>query len=111
MNDPTGLLSKMVEWFLKNITGSNLAICLFLSKEEKEILKEATGEIYKLSADQTGAFVRAGNRNFYFEDNIEKTIIYNEGLDRLIRKGLVVHEFGQLFKLTSKGYRVSKKLK
>ncbi len=111
MNDPTGLLSKMVEWLLKNITGSNLAIRLFLSKEEKDILKEATGDIYKLSANQTGAFVRAGNSDFYFEGNIGKTTIYNEGLNRLIEKGLVVYESGQLFKLTSKGYQVSKKLR
>ena len=42
MNDSTGLLSKMAEWLLKNITGSNLAIRLFLSKEKKDILKEET---------------------------------------------------------------------
>jgi len=86
MNDPTGLFSKMVEWLLKNITGSNLAIRLFLTREEKDILKEATREIYKLSADQTRMFVGAGNGDFYFEGNLEKTTIYDKGLGRLIEK-------------------------
>ena len=113
MNDSTGLLSKMVEWLLKKITGSNQAIRLFLSKEEKDILKEAigTGEIYKPNTDQTGAFVRAGNRDFCFDNDPERTQVYNEALDCLIEKKLVVHESGILFKLTSKGYQVSKKLK
>ena len=105
------LLLKIIEWLWKKIIGSNLALGWLLSEEEKDILKGTTGNICKLSTDQTGVFVRAGKSDFYFESNMEKTAKYNEGLDSLIEKGLVVHESSKLFKLTSKGYQVSKKLK
>lgn len=127
MNDPTGLFPKIIDWLLKNIACSDLVVRSFLSREEKDILKEAigTGEIYKLSTDETGAWVRVNKpitdltgavvrmvpRNFCSDDNPEITQAYNEALDRLIEKKLVFHESDILYKLTSKGCRIAKKLK
>ena len=81
--------------------------------EEKEILSAALRslhQIHLLSEDQTGDFVRCGERRFLFENDFKKTKLYVYALETLCEKGLVKYVRGQLYKLTAKGFKEAEKL-
>jgi hypothetical protein len=84
-----------------------------LSPEEIEILIAAAdkGEISVLSTDETGAWVRAGRRDFADQSDRAVSAIYLEALRSLRRRGLVTHVGGIAYDLTGSGFQQARELK
>ena len=86
-----------------------------LSEQEKEILNSTSSnvfQIYFLHVDQIpSGWIRIGNREFLFEDNIEKTKSYVEAVHKLIEKKLVEPLSEVFFELTQAGFKKARELK
>ncbi len=83
-----------------------------LSEEEFEIIGAASGsgDIFVVSSDQTGQFVRAGSRNFWDEVDASVSEVYLEALHRLQDRQLARHEAGIRYRLTGTGFRIAQLL-
>jgi class 3 adenylate cyclase len=83
-----------------------------LSPEEVEILIAAAdrGEISILSTDETGAWVRAGRRDFIDHSDRAVAAMYLDALRSLLRRGLVTHAGGISYDLTGSGFRQAREL-
>src|SRR5438270_8329723 len=82
-----------------------------LTETEKSILTNALqggGEIGMMSAGQIGDWVRAGTFDFVDDNDPSLQARGIEALENLVRKGLVRHETGQLYKLTGSGFDQAK---
>lgn len=84
-----------------------------LSPEEIEVLIAAAdkGEISVLSTDETGAWVRAGRRNFADKSDRAVAAVYLEALRSLRRRGLVTHAGGIAYDLTGRGFQQAREFK
>lgn len=86
-----------------------------ISREARDILittlESKTQEIFLISTDQAGSFVRVGREvNYFFENDKYKTKRYIEALEELQGYGLVKHEGGVRYGLTSEGEEKARKL-
>lgn len=84
-----------------------------LSDEEKEILILALDNKYEICHFKTdnSEFIRVGNKNYLFPNNPIKTKSYLESLDKLIEKGFVKHQGGDLYELTVAGCKKAEEIK
>lgn len=84
-----------------------------LSPEEIEILIAAAeeGEISLLSSDETGAWVRAGRRDFADQSDRAIAAMYVQALKSLCRRELVAHAGGIAYDLTGSGFQLARELK
>ncbi len=84
-----------------------------LSPEETEILIAAAekGEISLLSSDETGAWVRAGRRDFANHSDPAVAAMYVQALKSLCRRELVTHAGGIAYDLTGSGFQLARQLK
>lgn len=70
-----------------------------------------SGEIILLSAEQLGKWVRAGTDDFVDEADPAYAMKYIEALESLIRRKLARYDEGNLFTLTSEGFKVARILR
>jgi hypothetical protein len=82
-----------------------------LSISEMEILRAAAaeGDIWFIRTEQ-GDWVRSGNMDFQDDEDPAYSAEYQDGLQRLLRRGLVVYKSGILYGLTGGGFRVARAL-
>jgi hypothetical protein len=85
----------------------------YLSAEEVDLLMVAadSGEIFLLSADQSGNWVRAGGKDYIDWGDPAHATSYVEALDSLCSRGLARHDGGILYRLTTAGFRLGRELK
>jgi uncharacterized protein YjhX (UPF0386 family) len=69
------------------------------------------GEIFVHSADETGRWIHAGPQHFYDQSDPAVAALYLDAFDSLRQRGLVKHEGGDLYVLTSRGFKVARALK
>lgn len=83
-----------------------------LSSAEQELLIAAAdkGDIIKSSFDQ-GTMIRAGSRTFYDQSDPAVAARYIEALEALCNRGLAKYDEGDLYVLTSGGFRIARELK
>lgn len=85
-----------------------------LSPIEKDMLRTAAaneGGIYVLTADSIPkAVIHAGGRHFGIPEDARSCVAATEAFEKLCRAGFVAHEDGDLFRLTSDGFRRADKL-
>lgn len=83
-----------------------------LSEFEKELLINAAdnGEIYILSADGVPNWVRIERKNFCDVNDHAFTMKYLDAFKNLCERGYIYHDTGILFRLTSAGFEVARKL-
>jgi uncharacterized protein YjhX (UPF0386 family) len=81
-----------------------------LTDDEKSILTNAlpSGEIYLMSTDQTGNFVRSGAVDYIDTKDPSRQARGIDGFETLKRHRLIRHEGGQLYKLTGTGFQRAK---
>lgn len=85
-----------------------------LSDLEQEILLLAAdnqGELYRMSVNEIGDWLRVGRKNYEESGNPAVRVEAIEALKRLQSLGLVRPESGLLFTLTGEGFRKAKELK
>ena len=83
-----------------------------LNAEERELLIAATkdGELYRTVLNE-GKWIKAGGQAFPATQNDPAiTASYFEAQQKLIQRGYVVHETGDLFMLTSSGFKKAREL-
>ena len=79
-----------------------------LTKIERIVLKVAAendGNIYILSNDQTGEFVKIGKSNKLPYDEGYQRLAYVEAVRSLVEKGYAIHTSKKLYNLTAKGFK------
>lgn len=83
-----------------------------LSEAEKELLKTASknGEIYILSVDGAPDWVRIEKENYCDVNDPAFTIKYLDAFKNLCERGYIYHDGGILFRLTSAGFEIARKL-
>lgn len=84
-----------------------------LSDLEEEILlltDENQGEMYLLTVDEIGDWLRVGKKDFQENENPAVRVEAIEAFERLQSLRLVRHESGSLYTLTGEGFRVAKEI-
>lgn len=80
-----------------------------LSGIEKDMLRAAAaneGELYVLTAEQIPkAVIRAGGKHFGNPEDARSCVEATEAFEKLCRAGYVAREEGNLFRLTSDGFK------
>lgn len=84
-----------------------------LSPEEIDILCAAaeTGDIYLIAVDELGNWVAVGALNFLDQADRAYAAAYNEALESLQARRLVKYDEGNLYILTSAGFKLARALK
>lgn len=84
-----------------------------LSLQAKEILDAAKsrGEVFLLRSSKASKWVASGPHHFLDHRNSAVTAAYLKGFKELQSKGLLVHDFGNHYKLSVKGSELRKWLK
>jgi hypothetical protein len=84
-----------------------------LSGEEVDILVAVaqSGEIILLSSEQTGKWVRANGNDYYEDGDPAYARSYVDALKSLCRRRLAEHDEGNLFMLTTAGFKLARLLK
>ena len=84
-----------------------------LSLQAKEILEAARnrGEVFLLHSAGTAKWVASGPHHFLDHRNPAVTAAYLEGFQELQSKGLLVHDFGNHYRLAIEGSDLGKWLK
>ena len=84
-----------------------------LSLQAKEILDAAKGrgEVFLLQSSSESKWVAAGPHHFFDHRNPAVTAAYLQGFRELQSKGLLVHDFGNHYKLAVHSWEVGKWLK
>jgi uncharacterized protein YjhX (UPF0386 family) len=85
---------------------------LRLSREEKELLIAVApqGEILRMSTNETGHWIRVGNKDFLDANGLAYAAKYIKAFERLRGRGYVRHETGILYNLTDSGFKKARKL-
>lgn len=81
-----------------------------LSLQAKEILDAAKGrgEVYLLQSSGKSKWVASGPHHFFDHRNPAVTAAYLQGFRELQSKGLLVHDFGNHYKLTVQSWELRK---
>jgi hypothetical protein len=84
-----------------------------LSLQAKEILDAAKsrGEVYLLNSGKAKKWVASGPHHFLDHRNPKVSVAYLKGFHELQSKGLLVHDFGNHYKLTVEASEVGEWLK
>jgi hypothetical protein len=84
-----------------------------LSLQAKEILDAARGrgEVYLLRSASAKKWVASGPHHFLDHRNPKVTAAYLKGFHELQSKGLLVHDFGNHYKLAVEAFEVGEWLK
>lgn len=81
-----------------------------LSAEEVELLiaSAADGELFVHSAEQLGNWVCAGTTHYSVQSDPAYARLFLDALKELVRRGLAARDEGNLFSLTSQGFRIAR---
>lgn len=67
--------------------------------------------IVVMTADQFGAWLRSGSKDFVSQEDRAVALLYLDALERLISRGMATHSDGFAYRLTHSGSAATKKLK